>query len=71
MSKQYKLSVKASTKGAVSIYGLGRFPVTLYADQWDAIFASCDSLKAWIEKHRAELKGKPDSNGGPAGADVL
>lgn len=61
MSK-YQLSAKISDKGAVSVYGLQRFPVTLYADQWDALLAKADSIKAFIEANRSKLKSKDEAD---------
>ena len=52
------LSVKASAKGAVSVYGLGRFPVTLYAEQWDRLFANIEKVKGFIEENRPSLATK-------------
>ena len=50
------LSFRVSEKGAVSVYGLGRFPVTLYQEQWDKLLAQTDDLKAFIEANRNRLK---------------
>ena len=50
------LAFKVSEKGAVSVYGLGRFPVTLYQEQWDKLLAMTDELRAFIEANRALLK---------------
>jgi len=52
------MSLKVSEKGAVSVYGLGRFPVTLYQEQWDKLLAAVDDLRAFIEANRANLKKK-------------
>jgi hypothetical protein len=49
---------RVSEKGAVSVYGLGRFPVTLYQEQWDKLLAQADDLRAFIEANRAQLKKK-------------
>ena len=57
-SSSHTLSVKASTKGAVSVYGLGRFPVTLYAEQWDRLFSDIEKVKGFIEENRATLATK-------------
>lgn len=51
------ISFKVSEKGAVSIYGLGRFPVTLYKSQALRLIEKCNDLKAFIEQH-PELKEK-------------
>ena len=52
------LSFKVSNKGAVSVYGLGRFPVTLYVGQWERLLAVVPQLGQFIEDHRSELKTK-------------
>ena len=50
------LTFKVSAKGAVSVYGLGRFPVTLYKEQWERLLGMADDLRAFIAEHAAELK---------------
>ena len=50
------LTFKVSAKGAVSVYGLGRFPVTLYKEQWERLLGRADDLRAFITEHAAELK---------------
>lgn len=50
--------MKVSEKGAVSVYGLGRFPVTLYQEQWSKLLAMTDQIKAFIEENKAQLKVK-------------
>lgn len=50
--------IKVSTKGGVSVYGLGRFPVTLYKSQWDKLFAMTEEIKAFLEAHSSELTVK-------------
>ena len=52
------LAFKVSEKGAVSVYGLGRFPVTLYQEQWDKLLGMTDELRAFIDANRARLKKK-------------
>ena len=52
------LAFKVSEKGAVSVFGLGRFPVTLYQEQWDKLLSMTDELRAFIEANRARLKKK-------------
>ncbi len=52
------LAFKVSEKGAVSVYGLGRFPVTLYQEQWDKLLAMADDLRAFIDANRDRLKKK-------------
>ena len=50
--------MKVSEKGGVSIYGLGRFPVTLYKEQWAKLLDLADDIRAFIRDHEAELKSK-------------
>ena len=50
--------MKVSEKGALSVYGLGRFPVTLYKEQWTKLLAMADDIKAFLEEHDAQLKTK-------------
>lgn len=57
-AKNPAVSFKVGEKGGVSLYGLSRFPVTLYVQQWEKLFAAQDNLKAFIEEHRSELKTK-------------
>jgi hypothetical protein len=52
------VSMKVSEKGAVSVYGLGRFPVTLYQEQWQKLLALADDIKTFIEENRSKLKVK-------------
>jgi hypothetical protein len=52
------LSLKVSEKGAVSVYGMGRFPVTLYKEQWLKLLAISDEIKKFIEDNDSRLKTK-------------
>jgi len=52
------LAFKVSEKGAVSVYGLGRFPVTLYQEQWDKLLGMANELRAFIDENRDRLKKK-------------
>jgi hypothetical protein len=52
------LRMKVSEKGAVSIYGMGRFPVTLYKEQWLKLLAMSDEIRAFIAANEAQLKAK-------------
>jgi hypothetical protein len=54
-------SLKVSEKGGVSVYGLGRFPVTLYKEQWTKLLAMADEIRELIAEHEADLKTKPDA----------
>jgi len=53
------VSLKVSEKGGVSVYGLGRFPVTLYKEQWTRLLGMADEIRAFLKEHDAELKTKP------------
>ena len=53
-----KMTFKVSEKGAISIYGLGRFPVTLYNAQMIRLLDKAADIRAFIEEHRAELTTK-------------
>lgn len=55
-AKQRNISFKVSEKGGVSVYGLGRFPVTLYIEQWDSLLDSAEALRAFMRDHETELK---------------
>lgn len=57
-NKARKLTLKVSEKGAVSLYGMGRFPVTLYASQWDRLIENIDEVKAFIDANRSALSVK-------------
>ena len=52
------VSMKVSEKGGVSVYGLGRFPVTLYKEQWAKLLDLADDIRAFLKEHDAELKTK-------------
>ena len=51
-------SMKVSEKGAVSVYGLGRFPVTLYQEQWLKLLLMAEDIKVFIEENKERLKVK-------------
>lgn len=52
------ISMKVSDKGALSIYGMGRFPVTLYKEQWLKLMDMSDQIRAFIAANNAKLKTK-------------
>jgi hypothetical protein len=52
------LSLRVSEKGAVSVYGLGRFPVTLYKEQWLRLLDMTDDIQSFIKQNEAQLKSK-------------
>jgi hypothetical protein len=49
-----------SEKGGVSVYGLGRFPVTLYKEQWTKLLDMAEEIRAFIKEHESSLKSKGD-----------
>ena len=53
-----QLSLKVSQKGALSVYGLGRFPVTLYKEQWARLLENTEDIWAFLEEHDTEFKAK-------------
>lgn len=53
-----KPTFKVSPKGAVSVYGMGRFPVTLYAGQWETLLACQEDLKKFIQGNAQALQDK-------------
>jgi hypothetical protein len=53
-----ELTFKVSEKGAVSVYGLGRFPVTLYQEQWVRLLGVAEDIKTFIQDNSAKLKVK-------------
>ena len=52
------IRMKVSEKGAVSIYGMGRFPVTLYKEQWLRLLDMATDIRAFIAANEAKLKAK-------------
>ena len=52
------IRMKVSEKGAVSIYGMGRFPVTLYKEQWIKLLDMSDDIRAFIAANESQLKAK-------------
>ncbi len=53
-----QLSLRVSEKGALSVYGLGRFPVTLYREQWEKLLAATDMIRQFIDENDSKLKKK-------------
>lgn len=53
------LEFKVGAKGGVSVYGLGRFPVTLYYAQWVTLLERADELKAFLEENKGKLRMRP------------
>ena len=54
------VSLKVSEKGGVSVYGLGRFPVTLYKEQWTKLLDMANEIRAFLEENRDRLKTKDE-----------
>ena len=52
------ISLKVSEKGGLSVYGMGRFPVTLYKEQWLKLLDMSDDLRRFIEENNSKLKTK-------------
>jgi hypothetical protein len=52
------VSLKVSEKGGVSVYGMGRFPITLYKEQWTKLLDMADEIRAFIRENNAALKSK-------------
>jgi hypothetical protein len=53
-----QMSLKVSEKGALSVYGLGRFPVTLYREQWEKLLGMSDQIRQFIQDNDGQLKKK-------------
>ena len=56
-----KLEFRVGEKGGVSVYGLGRFPVTLYYEQWTRLLDAAGDLRAFLEGNKSRLKLKDPS----------
>jgi len=56
--KSGRLEFKVGEKGGVSVYGLGRFPVTLYYEQWQRLLGAADELRLFLEENKGKLKLK-------------
>ena len=56
--KASELEFRVGEKGGVSVYGLGRFPVTLYYEQWVRLLDAAEELRAFLEKNKGRLKLK-------------
>jgi hypothetical protein len=53
------IEFRVGEKGGVSVYGLGRFPVTLYYEQWVRLLDAANDLRAFLEENKPRLKLKP------------
>jgi hypothetical protein len=52
------MEFRVSEKGGVSVYGLGRFPVTLYYEQWTRLLDAAENLRQFLEENKGKLKRK-------------
>lgn len=52
------VSLKVSEKGGVSVYGMGRFPITLYKEQWTKLLDMADEIRAFIRENESKLKAR-------------
>ncbi|MGH9354484.1 MAG: hypothetical protein ACRD2G_20325 [Terriglobia bacterium] len=59
--KTGRLEFRVSEKGGVSVYGLGRFPVTLYYEQWTRLLGAAEGLRSFLEENKGKLKLKETS----------
>lgn len=69
-SKQSRLTLKIGAKGGLSLYGLGRFPITLYREQWERVLGMADEIKAFIKANEKDLTLKADKPVEAASAPV-
>jgi hypothetical protein len=58
LASKVRVTMRVSEKGALSIYGLRRFPVTFYSQEWTKILGLSDAIKAFIQEHTLELTTK-------------
>ena len=58
--KTGRLEFRVGEKGGVSVYGLGRFPVTLYYEQWLRLLGAADDLRNFLEENKGKLKLKSE-----------
>lgn len=62
---KYRLTLKMGEKGTVSVYGTGRYPVSLYPEQWEAVLRMEGEIRAFIKANKGELEER-----GMKGAEV-
>lgn len=58
LARRHQLSMKVSEKGGVSVYGLGRFPVTLYGEQWEKLLDFSDTIRKFLVDNAKHLSHK-------------
>ena len=51
-----ELRLQVSAKGGVSLYGIRRFPITFYKEEWDQVLGMSDEIKSFLAEHAGELK---------------
>ena len=56
--KSQEMRLQVSQKGAVSLYGIRRFPITFYADEWDIVLGMGDQIRTFIQENEGALKRK-------------
>ncbi len=61
LNKPRTLTLKVSEKGAVSVYGMGKFPVTLYFEQWIKLLDMAEQIRDFIQANKSKLKSKSDA----------
>jgi hypothetical protein len=57
-AQQASIKLKVSEKGAVSLYGLGRFPISLYVSQWERVLDAAEDIRAFLEANKDRLSTK-------------
>lgn len=57
-SRKKEISLKVSQKGGVSLYGIRRFPITFYLEEWNRILDMSDEIRAFLTEHEGELTRK-------------
>ena len=55
-----RVYLKVSDKGGVSLYGIGRFPLTLYVEQWETVLGMADEIRAFLAENASKLKRKEE-----------
>ena len=58
LEKKIKLTLKVSEKGGASLYGIGRFPLTLYKEQWVRVLDHADAIRTFLTDHDHVLKAR-------------
>lgn len=61
-AQEQGITLKVSPRGAVSLYGIQRFPVTLYRNQWERVLSAADEIRSFVVKNDAKLSKGPDDD---------